>query len=141
MKECLIALMCFGLTSGLYGQADLSSLKINTAEAVKYGNTIKVEDLKRHLFKIASDEFEGRETGTEGQRKAAEYIANHFATLGLPKVGENDSYMQKIAFISETWDNIRMEINEEGLKHLWDYYSYPSTNGDIATKKSMKWFF
>ena len=37
-------------------------------------NAITASDLKKHLTIIASDEMEGRETGTEGQRKAAAYI-------------------------------------------------------------------
>ena len=135
MKEGLIILAGFCLSLKLFGQAALPSMKITTAEAVKYAEGIKVEDLKKHLYKLASDEFEGRETGTEGQRKAAEYISNHFAALGLPKKGENGTYMQKIAFISENWTNISMQVSEKGLRHLWDYYAYPSTNSDIVPKE------
>jgi hypothetical protein len=35
------------------------------------------------LFILASDEFEGRETGQLGQKLAAEYIARHFFHIGL----------------------------------------------------------
>ena len=127
--------MCLGLgatLAGLYGQADISTLATSADAAVKYGQSIRVEDLRKHLSILASDEFEGRETGTEGQRKAAAYIADHFASLGLPKKGENDTYFQKIAFISETWNNISLQIGGKDLRHLWDYYAYPATNESIG---------
>ncbi len=50
---------------------------------LKFANEVKAQDLKKHLEIIASDEYEGRETGQKGQKMAAEYIANHFKALGL----------------------------------------------------------
>ena len=41
--------------------------------AMKYAKTITAEDLKAHLSILASDEYEGRETGQKGQKMAAEY--------------------------------------------------------------------
>lgn len=38
----------------------------------------------RHLRVIASDEFEGRETGMRGQKLAAEYLRNAFMEMGIP---------------------------------------------------------
>ena len=46
--------------------------------SVEYAATINASELKEHLMIIASDEFEGRETGMPGQKKAAEYISNYF---------------------------------------------------------------
>ena len=97
-----------------------------------FANSITAEDLRNHLTVIASDEFEGRETGTEGQKKAANYISKHFESLGLPKIN-NGSYFQKIEFISERWKNIRMNVNGEKVKHLWDFYAFPSTNSHRDT--------
>src|SRR5688572_32362302 len=37
--------------------------------------TIKAEDLSSYLHVLASDEYEGRETGQKGQKMAAEYIS------------------------------------------------------------------
>ena len=44
------------------------------AKADKYGKTITASELKEHLYIVASEEMGGRETGTEGERKAAAYI-------------------------------------------------------------------
>ncbi|MCE2848264.1 MAG: M28 family peptidase [Chitinophagaceae bacterium] len=59
----------------------------------QFAATITTEDLSKHLYIIAGKEMEGRETATEGQRKAATYIENHFKSLGL-KPANNGSYQQ-----------------------------------------------
>ena len=41
------------------------------------------KQLKADITFLASDELEGRETGTEGERKAAAYIAGRFQEIGL----------------------------------------------------------
>ncbi len=42
---------------------------------------------------LASDELEGRETGTEGERKASEFISQRFKDLGLEGIFD-DAYFQ-----------------------------------------------
>ncbi|MCU0448216.1 MAG: M28 family peptidase [Bernardetiaceae bacterium] len=49
----------------------------------EYAASITQADLKKHLLVIASDELEGRDTGSEGQKKAAEYLVTHFKQMGL----------------------------------------------------------
>ena len=115
----LILLLPFGM------MAQYSGDKPNSAKP--YAATITSEDLNKHLSILASDEYEGRETGKPGQKKAAEYIADFFSNLGLPAIN-NDSYYQKIAFTSESWQEINLTINGDLKRHLWEYYSYPSTN-------------
>ncbi|MBK5270595.1 MAG: peptidase M28, partial [Bacteroidia bacterium] len=46
--------------------------------SVDFAKTITATDLKKKLNIIASKEMEGRETATEGQRKAAAYIEEQF---------------------------------------------------------------
>jgi hypothetical protein len=48
-----------------------------------FAKTISEEDLKRHLYIIASKEMGGRNTPSPGLEKAADYIENHFKMLGL----------------------------------------------------------
>ena len=57
----------------------LESIPNETVE--KYAKTIQVADLKKHLTILASDAYEGRETAMPGQKKAAEYIKNHFQSI------------------------------------------------------------
>jgi len=97
-----------------------------------FGAMINDEGLREHLNILASDEFEGRETGQPGQQKAAQYIAQVFEGYGLPRVVGDTSYFQKIAFTAESWQHITLSINGESYRHLWDYYAYPSTNASQA---------
>ncbi len=52
---------------------------------------IDKQDLQKHATKLASDEFGGRYTGSEGQMMAARYIAEHFEQCGLAPRGEKAS--------------------------------------------------
>jgi hypothetical protein len=65
----------------------------------KYQYYINKEDIKTHLLVLASDSLGGRATGTIGQNKAAEYIANQFSRIGLEKKGLED-YYQDFSVIS-----------------------------------------
>ena len=64
-------------------------------KAKKFGKTITEKDLKNHLYIYASDEFEGRDTGTEGEDKAIEYLVNFYKDAGI-EAGNNGSYLQKM---------------------------------------------
>lgn len=52
--------------------------------------------MKADVKYLSSDELEGRETGTEGERKASEYIAQRFTDIGLKGIfHEDNSFYQK----------------------------------------------
>ncbi len=63
---------------------------------IEYLKSINIESLKENLSIIASDEMEGRETGSEGQKKAGKYIVDQYRTNGInPPIGAKD-YYQKV---------------------------------------------
>ena len=57
--------------------------------------------IKEDISYLASDELKGRATGTEGEAKAANYIADRFKALGLEPKG-TESYLQKFTFLPKT---------------------------------------
>lgn len=63
---------------------------------VDYAATITVDELKSHLYTFASDEMQGRMTGTEGQKKAAEYLVNFYKAEGISGPIVADDYYQPI---------------------------------------------
>ena len=83
MKKTLLSLALAGMAVGAMAQQDPT--------AMKYAKIITPELEKMHLSIIASDEYEGRETGMPGAHKAAEYIAKEFKSLGLTPI-VNGSY-------------------------------------------------
>jgi hypothetical protein len=60
---------------------------------------VTVDDLKKWLYTLASPEFEGRGTGTEGFRKAAEFMRDQYQSLGLEPAGDQGSFFQKVTTI------------------------------------------
>jgi len=57
---------------------------------------IRAEDLKKNLYVIASDEMEGRDTGSPGQKRAGEYMVNYYKGLGISYPKALGSYYQKV---------------------------------------------
>ena len=53
-------------------------------------------ELKKHLYTIASDEMEGRDTGSEGQKKAAKYIIAEYQKMGISYPKTMTDYYQKV---------------------------------------------
>jgi hypothetical protein len=53
---------------------------------------------------LASDALEGRNTGSEGHRKAADYVAAQFLQSGLKPAGENGSFIQPVQFLTKQLD-------------------------------------
>jgi hypothetical protein len=131
MKRLIFVLILWSFNSLLFSQYNPYEIRQEIA------NTITASELKDHLTIIASNDFEGRETGTKGQRKAANYLAEQFKMMGLPGVVEEGSYFQAIAFTRERWDDINLNINKKRFKHQWEYYAYPNTNSDkkVEAKK------
>lgn len=69
----------------------------------QHKNTLTpAEQIEKDVAYLASDSLEGRATGTDGERKAAEYIANRFKDLKLQPKGDNGTYFQKFTFTPKT---------------------------------------
>ncbi|MDA9349569.1 M28 family peptidase [Polaribacter sp.] len=54
--------------------------------------------VRKHLYTLASDEMEGRGTGTRGIEKAAVYIENEFKRIGLATFQDLETYRQTFTF-------------------------------------------
>jgi Zn-dependent M28 family amino/carboxypeptidase len=85
MKKILFLTCLFAGIGVSFAQTDASA---------KYAAIITGNDLNKHLSIIAGAEMEGRETGTEGQRKAAAYIEARFKAMGLKSVASLKGYQQ-----------------------------------------------
>ena len=56
-----------------------------------------------HVLVLADDRLEGRNTGSEGHRKAAEYVAREFAKAGLEPAG-TEGFLQPVRLTSREID-------------------------------------
>jgi len=68
-------------------------------EVVKNAFFIDSITVKKHLYSLASDEMEGRKSGTSGIEKAAKYIENEFKRIGLSTFENLETYRQTFNFI------------------------------------------
>ncbi|WP_073150084.1 M28 family metallopeptidase [Mesonia phycicola] len=69
---------------------------ISEANVEDYANTITSSELKEHLYTFASDEFQGRDTGKPGQKKAANYLKKEYISMQIPSPLGEDDYFQDI---------------------------------------------
>jgi hypothetical protein len=68
----------------------------NIDHAVKYASSITKKELAKHLFIYASDEFEGRDTGEPGQKKAINYLKDFYVAQEIPAALDGGGYFQKV---------------------------------------------
>ena len=92
-----------------------------------YAETITQTDLRQHLTVLASDAYEGRETGQKGQKMAADYLAAEFKKLGLagPVTGSDNPYLQQFTMERSTWaEGATIKAGGQSFKWLADFYAY-----------------
>jgi hypothetical protein len=65
------------------------------ADVATFKNSITAAELSKHLYIVADDNMEGRNTGEPGQKRAGEYLINEYKKNGIsfPK-GASDFYQK-----------------------------------------------
>lgn len=63
---------------------------------LKYANTIRSEELKKHLYKFSSNEFLGRRVGEPGQKLAAEFLKSYYQSEQINSPFGGSNYFQDI---------------------------------------------
>ncbi|RYE33857.1 MAG: M28 family peptidase [Sphingobacteriaceae bacterium] len=101
----------------------------------KYAAYITAEDARKHLSILASDAFEGRETGKPGAEKAANYIAAEFKKLGL-QAPVNGSYFLNVPLAETSLLADNFKINNTDYTSGKDFYiSGNASSKNIAVKE------
>ncbi|AWG21872.1 peptidase M28 [Flavobacterium faecale] len=77
--------------------ANTKSIDANPADLVtKYSKTITESELKDHLYTVASDAMQGRETGSEGQKAAGQYLIGHYKKNNIVAADNTTNYLQAV---------------------------------------------
>jgi Zn-dependent M28 family amino/carboxypeptidase len=63
-----------------------------TAQKLKKGEKLIVDNLKQHIYYLADDRLEGRRAGSNGEKLAMEYISEQFKNIGLAPKGTDNFY-------------------------------------------------
>ena len=69
---------------------------VDSTFVIKYANTISAEELKTHLYKFASNEFQGRRVGEPGQKLAAEFLKSYYESENIDSPFGGTNYYQTI---------------------------------------------
>ena len=95
-----------------------------------YANSITLDELKDKLYTYSSDDFQGRETGKEGQKIAVEYLKNHYINNGIESL-ISDSYFQNVPLKNVKIPEINMVVNGKSFKNYVDFISLSSSGKDL----------
>lgn len=90
MKKFIILLV------GLLFTSCAPNLSYHGSAFKKGFNSITSEQLKSHLYIIAADEMQGRDTGSEGQKKAGRYLVDQYQRMGVSYPKILGSYYQTV---------------------------------------------
>lgn len=114
MKKLVSTILGVVLSASLFAQTPLKT----------YEATISADDLKKHLYYIASDELEGRDTGSEGQKKAANYIIEHLKEYGIQPIVETPSgksYLQEFPLYKTDWGEGYVKVGKQKFEMFKAY--------------------
>lgn len=107
----LTGALAIGLTMPLLAQ---------NSPQVKYATTITADDLKTHLTYLSSDELQGRDTGSEGGKKAGNYLADFYKKIGLAGP-VNGGYFQQFNLVSVSYSKVTLQIGKKKLVENTDF--------------------
>jgi hypothetical protein len=132
-KTILLLSLCLCLLAAPRLSAQTIKLEADADAVKQFMQTISAEDLKEHLYIIASDEYEGRETGTLGQKKAADYIARHFMEHGLtgPVKDNPNPYFQPIDFFGRYVSSVQLSSPKATLALGKDFVTRSISDLDL----------
>lgn len=107
---------------------------------LEFAKQIKLENIKKHTYTLASLEMQGRNTGEQGQKDAAKYISNYFRENGLDSL-DKESYYQSfnlyennVGRTKATFKNASKYKYHRNIISLW---GTSFCNSSIKVKKVM----
>jgi hypothetical protein len=127
---CMFAVLCLAALT----------TRAQSEPSLKYASQIDPSMLHTLVNKIASDEFEGRNTGTPGSTMAAEYIVTYFKYHKV-KAGNGKSFMQDIKMSLVSTGNRLCRISRKNIdtefkySQHYAYVNYPEMNSMLKTSR------
>lgn len=116
MRKILLAVPMLLLFIGCKNTKD--AVSSGKADVTPYLALLQPEALKTQLFIIAGDEMEGRETGSEGQKKAGRYLIDQYKAAGIPFPDGAKDYYQHVpaAFMNKKYNE-----NLPDSENIWAF--------------------
>ena len=122
-----------------------------SAQRLKKSDKQVIENLKKEITYLASDQLQGRRTGTEGEKLAYEYLSKEFKKAGLAPKGDGDSYIQSFEIDEgkQILPATHLIINDTALETGKDFFplifsANGSVKGDVSPafkENGRPWFW
>ena len=125
----------FGWQQAVVGPIPASALTSAEREAAA---SLKADTIRDVASALASGEMQGRGTAQPGGEKAAQYIAERFAKLGVKPLGDKGTYLQKIKFkATQVLPESSLKAGDEALEMGGDFVVSPPYTGDRNVSGNM----
>jgi len=100
---------------------------------------IVIPNLKKHIQSLASDKFEGRETGKKGEELAYNYIIQQFKDIGLEYKGEKAN-LQSFNFTLSTISGplSKIVIDKKKYVEIADFFPLAYSSNGYAKGEAVK---
>lgn len=125
----LVTSTAFGLTQS----APAPARALSTTEQHLL-DSLNVGTIKETVNALSADDMQGRGTAQPGGDKAAAYLADRFAKLGLKPLGDKNSYLQPIKFRETQFLQTTFTAGNDTLKPGTDFFVSPPYSGDENVK-------
>ena len=99
-KTTISVVLCLGL----FGCDTPDSQDIDLSPTQAALEQVSGESIRSTMVALSADDMEGREAGTAGFERAAEYLAGRYSAIGLETAGTGSGYMQEIEFFVSSLD-------------------------------------
>ncbi|MCX7043481.1 MAG: M28 family metallopeptidase [Gammaproteobacteria bacterium] len=103
LRPLPLVLLLAGCQHDRLQETEASLLAANEQAGHAFGPEISAEDFSAHIKVIASDEFGGRQPGSDGETKTTEYLREQLQRLGL-EPGNGNSYFQTVPMVETRAD-------------------------------------
>lgn len=91
-----------------------------------YASTITSGELKEKLYLYSSDEFQGRETGTVGQKIAVQYLKAHYTGLGVNAAKSDGNFFQNVPLNQIETPKVNITVEDRNFSYYDDFISMSS---------------
>ena len=117
-KKIFVIVALMAISTSCSGQKSGTKKSTSPTKISTYLNSISIESLRTNLTYIASDETEGRETGSEGQKKAGRFMIDFYQKNGIafPK-GAKDYYQP----VPAAFLNAKRNENLPDSENIWAF--------------------
>ena len=104
-----------------------------SATAQKFNPAVTVDELKKDVGYLASDELQGRKSGEPGDLAAAQYIRDKFKAAGLQLLYNDGFQSFGLVTSAKTGEGNKLTVNNEAVQVEKGFLPYAFSSNSTAT--------